>query len=126
MRPVDMPKTPSSMAWARMFFISSSSYWVGERFSKPNGKTRMLEFPTRGATFSATPFPCRRFTYSLMVDHVSSSSASSSMGIVFRMSSLRRSLSGAAEPPQFPMTSVVTPCRTLLSARGFTNSSKSE
>ncbi len=126
MRPVDMPKAPSLVASVRIFFISSSSFLFGPRFSKPNVKTRMLEFPTRGATFRATPLLCKSLMYSPMVDQVSSRSASSSIGVVFRMSSFKRSFRGAADRPQFPMTSVVTPCRTLLSARGFINRTKSE
>ncbi len=74
----------------------------------------------------AIPWFSKRSKYCFMVDQSRSTPASSRIGIVSLRSSLRVSFNGAAELPQFPTTSVVIPCLTLLSALELTSKVKSE
>lgn len=126
MRPEDMPAAPSSRDSLRICVILLISAFLGARLSNPITHAHMFPCPWWGTMFRAVPVLLIRSRYSCIVDQFSLSPLSLTLGQVFRTSSLTSSVSGAAEAPQFPMTSVVTPCLILLSARGFTRRERSE
>ena len=85
----------------------------------PMAETRRLLSPVNVAAFMATPRDSNTERYSAVDSHSTVTSLASSM-CLFDVS-----FRGAAELPQLPLKTVVTPWRTTLSASGFTSSEKS-
>ena len=105
-KPVDKPKAPASMASATCSFIIPSSPPVGWRLSIPITAVLTVPWPTRGTRFIEVFSDPSFSRYSPNVPQSKSMPYSAAMGPCL---SFRKSDIGAMEPPQFPITSVVTP-----------------
>src|SRR5437764_394917 len=110
MSDVERPMAPSRMAWSTMRSISRISSAVGGRLTSPMTISRGFDAPTKKAKLIALPFFSRVAKYWPSVVHGARSFGGAS-------ESLTAGLTGPGECPS-PVTSVVTPWRTLASTCG--------
>ena len=120
-RPEDRPRAPPAMASATRAFIRSSSAADGGPVAVAHGRGPDGAVADEGRVIERR---CRTARGAARKPRMSRQSASSpySSASRRRMSSASSSVSGNGEPPHWPLTRVVTPCRTALSAWGLTRS----
>jgi hypothetical protein len=95
--------------------MTACSPGVGRRDAKPIAAIRIGPCPTRGATFTETPGVLSRSRYSPKLVQSIATPHSDRRPMTFGVSAPARR-TGAQPWPQFPVTTVVTPWPTALSA----------
>ena len=125
--PLDSPKAPSANDSFTSFCIRTSSAGLGSRFSKPITAIRTVPCPTSAATLPIVFRFSMHSKNSPVVRQFQSSLPPAKIAAVYFCSKSSVSgFTGAADNPQLPIVSVVTPCRILLCSRGVLNSTESE
>ena len=114
-RPDDIPIAPAARASATSRRITASSSGVGARSSMPTVIRRSVLWPTCMIVLTVVAGNVSRYSANV-VSRVSIQGAKPAR--YSWRSRARPGTTGASENPQWPTTSVVTPWRILLSARG--------